>query len=118
MSGEQVCDDEHDARHRTALGVERVPAGPRGEDDLCVLVVIDLADHEPTAFQRAHDAVRCGGGMTKSPRDPRHDQCRSATVEIHHDRERPAFGIGQGCHTSDPTQARLSSARRNGDYRY
>ena len=81
-------------------------------------VVIDLADHEPTAFQRAHDAVRCGGGMTKFPRDPRDDQCRSATVEIHHDRERPAFGIGQGCHTSDPTQARLSSARRNGDYRY
>ena len=60
-------------RHRTALGVERVPAGLRGEDDLCVLVVVDLADHEPTAFQRAQDAVRSGGGMTKFPRDLRDD---------------------------------------------
>ena len=60
-------------RHRTTLGVERVPAGLRGEDDLRVLVVIDLANHEPTAFQRAQDAVRSGGGMTKFPRDLRDD---------------------------------------------
>ena len=60
-------------RHRTALGVERIAAGVRGEDDLCVLVVVDLADHEPTAFQRAQDAVRSGGGMTKFPRDLRDD---------------------------------------------
>jgi hypothetical protein len=29
--------------------------------------VVDLADREPTAFQRAQDAVRSGGGMTKFP---------------------------------------------------
>ena len=61
-------------RHRTALlGAERIAAGLRGEDDLCVLVVVDLAEREPTAFRGAQDAVRSGGGMTKFPRDLRDD---------------------------------------------